>query len=585
MPTIIDSLVVSLGFDTKGLTDGGKQAGDVLKRTKDQAHAAAKQIEADGKVAASFFSKMKSEALSFFAVVLGTYGLAEFTRRTLDGNAAISRLSRNLGVSTETLSTWEGAVKQVGGTAQDAAQGIQSLVTAREQIELTGQSNLIPYLQLLGLSLNDLKDPAETLLKIADAFHKMDPARAQAIGAGLGFSPAFVNLLELGRSGVQDKLKTSVHLTREQAQEAENAQNALGLMGEAAQSLGNILLSDLFPAISKAAEGIRALETGDFTNAPWAKALVPTSQEAAELAHGLEAVERVLHDLTGGDQGLQLVTPEDVKELSELVGLFGNLLNYVDDVVQLWNSLLHGDVSGAAKWAHQASLDLFHKPGGAGEAAGSAGASGSAVGAALGASGFSGNIWANGRSGAGTGLSGMVESYFQAHGYTAEQARGIAAGITAEGGSPEAFNGAGGGQGAYGIGQWRGARLAELRRRYGQHPTMQQQLDFLLWELNGGDSGGAAVRRQSTARGTSRAYIDAVMRPGAGAAGDYRRADRYLARAGPTPGIAARAAAPASSNNTTHIGTVVVNTQATDARGIARDIHSELTAQANTGLM
>lgn len=38
--------------------------------------------------------------------------------------------------------------------------------------------------------------------------------------------------------------------------------------------------------------------------------------------------------------------------------------------------------------------------------------------------------------------------------------------------------------GAYGIAQWRGARQKGLFNRYGNNPTLQNQLDYVWWELN-----------------------------------------------------------------------------------------------------
>ena len=131
-----------------------------------------------------------------------------------------------------------------------------------------------------------------------------------------------------------------------------------------------------------------------------------------------------------------------------------------------------------------------------------------------------------------SGGGGPFEAFFRSRGYSAEQAAGIAAGIHAESrGDPAAVNPT---SGAYGIGQWLGSRKAELFRRYGEKPTLAQQLEFLAWELAGGDHGGAAVRAQSTATGTLDAYIRRFMRPAAGAetTGDLARGARYLAASG-----------------------------------------------------
>ncbi len=91
---------------------------------------------------------------------------------------------------------------------------------------------------------------------------------------------------------------------------------------------------------------------------------------------------------------------------------------------------------------------------------------------------------------------------------------------------------------AYGIGQWRGPRLARLRSIFGKRPSLDQQLQFLLLELrSGGDIGGAAVESQSTLSDVIKSYIHDFMR----ARGTAELAD--LSRSGRL-GLAASPAAP-----------------------------------------
>ena len=129
-------------------------------------------------------------------------------------------------------------------------------------------------------------------------------------------------------------------------------------------------------------------------------------------------------------------------------------------------------------------------------------------------------------------LANDVVSFFQGKGYSEAQARGIAAGIAAEAASNHgALNPT---SGAFGLGQWLGSRKAELFRRYGRNPTRQQQLEFLHWELQGGDHGGAAVLRQADEAAVLDAYIRKFMRPAAGGetTGDLSRGMAALGREG-----------------------------------------------------
>jgi Phage tail lysozyme len=93
---------------------------------------------------------------------------------------------------------------------------------------------------------------------------------------------------------------------------------------------------------------------------------------------------------------------------------------------------------------------------------------------------------------------------------------------------------------AYGIGQWRGPRLARLRAMFGKRPTLDQQLRFLLLELRGGgDVGGAAVESQSTLSDVIKSYIHNFMRPsGPAELGDLSRSGLLGSAASPAAVIA-----------------------------------------------
>jgi hypothetical protein len=125
-----------------------------------------------------------------------------------------------------------------------------------------------------------------------------------------------------------------------------------------------------------------------------------------------------------------------------------------------------------------------------------------------------------------------IVDFFKAKGYSEAQSRGIAAGVAAEAASSHtAINPD---SGALGLGQWLGPRKAALIRRYGPRPTRAEQLEFLHWELQGGDHGGRAVLAQGDEGAVLDAYIRKFMRPAAGSetSGDLSRGMAALGRDG-----------------------------------------------------
>lgn len=262
MPTIIDSLIAVLDLDPSKYLRNSKKARDENKKLKDEVTKTVKGFQEGTKKAVEGFSELKREIVGLFAVVTAGVGLKNFIDQTIQSDAATGRLAHNLGVATEELSAWQGVLKRNGGAAADADSGFQALVSSLEQIQLTGTSPLIPYLNLLKVSLSDLKNPSATLLKIADAFHNMDPRQAAALGQSMGFSPAMISVLEKGRTAVSAMLAEQQKLgviTQADAEAGMRLQNTLSSVAQASATLGRTILTIMAPALELGAKMMTGL--------------------------------------------------------------------------------------------------------------------------------------------------------------------------------------------------------------------------------------------------------------------------------------------------------------------------------------
>jgi tail lysozyme len=176
------------------------------------------------------------------------------------------------------------------------------------------------------------------------------------------------------------------------------------------------------------------------------------------------------------------------------------------------------------------------------------------------------------------GLPGDIVGFFRANGYSEAQARGIAAGVAAEaaGGNHRAINPT---SGAYGLGQWLGSRKRELFRRYGPNPSRLQQLEFLHWELQGGDAGGRHVLAASDQASVLDAYIRKFMRPAPGAEtiGDLERGMAALGLEGlPARGQPGQAALAAGSGVDPAIAALRSTADEAEAEALALSRSAEL---------
>jgi hypothetical protein len=557
MVNVVDAFVVSLGLDPTQYNREIKKYRDDRKQL-DAEDAKSNRAQEDAqKRLTSGIRSLRNETAGFLLVLAGANSIKDFAANILTGDAATGRLAANLGIATQEASAWEGAIKRVGGTAADIDGALRGLSSAFQSLQLTGSTGKDADFQGLGVTTKDLQNPSDALLKIADASTRMGRPEFNARASRIGLDQNTINLLARGREGVAALLEEQRRLgvtTDQNAESAQRFQDALAKIETLIQGKARPAIENLATVFSNIADSKDAMQTfGNVT-----VGVLGAITTAAVVAYGpwiaLAGAIALVYSYANR-------SPEEKKSKWQ-------------ESKDFYTKLQHGDFSGA--W------DLFKK--GASEDIDPL------MGRGASASGQSSTAAAGSSSGA--GASG-AQSFFQANGYTANQARGIVAAISAEnnGFDPNATNPQ---SGAFGLGQWLGPRKKALFAKYGPHPTYSQQLEFFLSELRGGDRGAhaAAIRVIGTdsSGAAARAVIDGFFRPGAGAGGDYRRAAAYLG--GRIVGPAARGStgtAAGGGNQTTSIGQIVVYSAATDADGIARDMRGALrrnglVVQANSGL-
>ena len=656
MPTVIDALVLELGLDASKWNTERRKVDAETKRTKETLVKGGKEIEASTKKGVEMFAAMRREVVALMTVFTAGVGITQFVRQIVEGDAATGRLAKQLNVATSDLSAWQGVMRRNGGTNADAATALGSITTAYQEFITTGRVAL-PYLSLLasyGVSFADFKDPSTALLKIADAMSKMDPARAALIGKSFGWSTETIALMSKGSAAVQqmlDEQKKIGGATEESAQQAQRLQDAWSGLVQQSTNLGRSLFVWLAPALEKASGWLKALTDWATDNEPivqgaflgLAAALIALSIALAAPLAPFIAIAAAAALVGAGFAKLVAENPELLSAIGEVwdgakqlgkalhdlgewaantrIGkwIADNLRPAVPFVTFLTNqfrdlgSVITNTFRGLGSLMRMLAAILRMDWKAAGEAAKDY-VTDMAAAVGLGAPrpfarravpGPAGAVAASGGRGSAPGpvdgnRAAQMTEYLKSQGLTHEQARGVTAGAVAESRlDPNTVNPT---SGAFGIGQWLGSRKKELFRRYGPNPTMQQQLEFLAWELKGGDHGGKHVLGAGSSQEALHAYITKFMRPAAGAetSGDLARGSAFLAAnqndrpragAGLTASAAGRAASVVNNNPKTdiRIDKIDVHTQATDAKGIARDIGPAIrertfVTQANRGL-
>jgi len=575
MATVIDSLVMRLGFDSSGFTKG-----------KNEARKGLEELGKSGDGLQKGFSDTAKSLAGFVAVLGGSYAIKQFIRDVTESNAALGRMAQNLGLSANGLSQWGGAATLAGGNAEGLQSTMQMLSKAQTEMMLTGNTALVPYFSMMGQGFSDASGKARSLddmlLGVSDSVKRMykDRSTQNNVLLSMGIDQGTANLLLKTRKEVEQYLARSKELgivTQHQAQTSAELKLRYDELKQSFGSLGRELLETATPALVKLAEWLTnisqwAREHGNFVTGTlgaiavavgaMAIAALPISVTVMAIAALAAAIGALYDDFKtwqdGGDALLPWsswmpsinATIEAVRSLSKAIGWLFDL--FIGKPARV----LFG-IENNAPAVNQTS----------------------------------GKIRQNGQGNAMQAMDLLLKE-----GLSPMQAAGMAAQFAAESKfNPQAIGDNGD---AFGIAQWHPKRQADFAQQFGkpiQQSSFAEQVKFAAWELknterNAGNKLSAANSANESGNILSRLFErpaksnqEAIKR-GQLAEGilsqynSFRNSDRMggVAKAGN------------SSQISTNVGEVKVYTAATDAAGIARDLSSSLSysfaAQANAGM-
>lgn len=626
MPTIIDSLLVKFGMDSSEFRRGQDDVDNRLRRTGASADTTGKKLKKTGTDAKEGFETAAKSAVKFLAIIGGTMAIKNFISQQIESAAALDRLSKNLNQNVSDLSAWSNATEMAGGTAAGLQGTMEMLSTAQTELMLTGQSGLIPYFSALGLSMTDVRGKAkpvdEILLSLSDKFARMDRPTANNMGKMMGIDPGTMNLLLKGRAEVElmiRRQKEHTAVTDKQAAAATRMHELIVKTRQGFEAFGRRLMDMAMPALEKLFQAFEAI--GDWMH---------ENSEFIQIFLGIVAAGLVAIGLA--------VMPINLAVVAVLALAAGIALLYQDyltfkrggDSLIDWGKWEPGFKAAgfAIKWMRGLIEDLVYRTIAAADVLQAVWnrdwkrakfaigefihgtdkpyAEPDAPAAAAASAPKPSSTSAAPAPAVGGDSEAKARAYFQAQGWSKEQAAGLAANIKSESNfSPNAVGDSGK---AYGLAQWHPDRQAEFKKKFGKDikgSSLEDQLAFMHHELTAGNEQGAGDRLKKAtsaadAAGVVSRYYERPRDADGEAAKRGALASRMMsgipgassaaAGAGAAQTAAAGAPGRAAGNNSieNHIGEVKIYTAATDAPGIAKDMGKSMdylfTANANYGL-
>jgi hypothetical protein len=548
---VIDSLVVTLGLDASKFTKGQKDAVTAFTKAKTESVSTAKEMEARGAQAAQFFGSIKKEALGLFAVIVGAGGLEQFAVKTTSSMAALGRQAQLMGVAAGDLQAFKMMIDRTSASGDQAAASLTGLAEAMETYRTRGtiSAGLLTGLNQIGGTQDD--DALAIYRKFATWAKGKDKRFVNQEGQMLGLDPGSIANATKGGANFDSEMARSKALgvpTDKDIAKVNELMGAFQRLRQAVTGDANALLYGAAPALSGAlnltdrlvganktltqgfiAVGAAMAAWFSLKPAAWLLRLLGVAGPSAAMKGAEGAAARV------AGRGLGLAARVAGRGLGLAARVAGPLGLAYDILAptQLGDSTLYGP----------GRLPPGHKAG---------------------------------------GLRGREEQIFAAliaSGMDPARAHGVLAGILAENDTadPNRTNPISAGKShAYGLGQWLGKGQREFASAFGHDihgSSIDEQIRFMFYQWAKGDGadrhGGAMIKGAIGSTAAMQAYLKGYMRPGSGLAGDYDRGGRQL-------------------RATVSIGQITVNTQATDARGVANGIGSalrtNLTRQATPGL-
>ncbi|MBX9593925.1 MAG: phage tail tape measure protein, partial [Roseomonas sp.] len=269
MATVIDALIVTLGIDTRGMKRGEQEAATTQKKMREDADRTSKAYEDMGRHISTAINSTRNAALGLLAVFTAGQGLRAFVANTVESGSALGRLSRDLNISAQGITAWEGVSRRAGNAAGQLSSALSGVQEQIQQQRLYGGAPNAT-LRALGIQLADAAGQARSLDDIysdlLDKLNSRDPRERLALAQGAGFGQETVNLAALpaaerARMLAEQRRLGGGSLNNEETSRLNSLRDAWARFEAAVENVSSRLLAGLAPALTSVVERLVSFVT------------------------------------------------------------------------------------------------------------------------------------------------------------------------------------------------------------------------------------------------------------------------------------------------------------------------------------
>ena len=253
MPSILETFIILFESDSEQVKKGAAQAKEVTDKLN---KSLASTDTVAGKLGSSFKNLVSNASgallglLSVGAIIGGIKAAATYADK-------LDELSKALGVNIEELSAWGDAVQMSGGTAEGFQETLKSMSASLAAFATKGKSLLAPFFKELGIKMVDARGKARSVIDIlpelADAFQKLGKEEAFGMGRKMGLDQGTIMLLQGGRREVDALIARQKELgvvTKEDGEIAAKFNDQLDDTAHSFRSLFTVVGRFVLPAFT-----------------------------------------------------------------------------------------------------------------------------------------------------------------------------------------------------------------------------------------------------------------------------------------------------------------------------------------------
>lgn len=272
---IIERLFIEVGLDfsklaseaDKAIATSNKLEGALsgTEKASGKANKALGELskgKAKAATGAENFAKSMTKATkvlsAFFATILVSTGLNKLINEVQKANGELYFLEKNLGMSAQSLKSWQNAAAASGGTAEGMTASLKGLSRTMNDFVIMGDTSMLPYFNALGVSMVDsygkVRQLDDVMLDLSDSLSRMDRKQAYSIGAAMGLDEGTLNTLLQGRDAMQEILaiqKSMYHSSEQELEASRELSRQQAILSAHWESLKTMVANALIPILLK----------------------------------------------------------------------------------------------------------------------------------------------------------------------------------------------------------------------------------------------------------------------------------------------------------------------------------------------